>query len=156
MARVRQRSNWDVGVPEVARAVYDPSWPGTGNWPFNTAFAGSLPGLRAYVARLIDVSELEDWIASGVPVVLSVSYPTLKGRGGETGGGHLVVCVGFTTNGDVVINDPWAVLQKGERVQKTFPRQNLIDAWRLSQQTVYLIYPEGTRLPADRFGHWEH
>ena len=88
--------------------------------------------------------------------MLSVSYPILKGRGEETGGGHLVVCVGFTTNGDVVINDPWAVLQKGERVQKTFSRQNLIDAWRLSHQTVYLIYPEGTRLPADRFGHWEH
>ena len=154
-AKTRNRPEWDVEVPEVARGVHDRNWPGTGNWPFNTAFAGSLPGLRAYVTRFDDVSELEDWIASGFPVVLSVSYPVLKGRIGNPGGGHLVVCVGFTENGDVEVNDPWAVLTKGERVRKIFPRPNLVKAWRHSHNAVYLIYPQSAKIPVDRLGHWE-
>ena len=154
-ANARKRPQWDIDVPEVARGVYDRHWPGTGNWPFNTAFAGSLPGMRAYVTRFGDVAELEDWIAAGLPVVLSVSYPVLKGKNGNPGGGHLVVCVGFTENGDVVVNDPWAVLARGERVRKIFSRQNLVKAWRRSHNTVYLIYPASARIPVDRFGHWE-
>ena len=46
------RSDLNRDVPEVAAAVYDPGWPGTGNWSFNTAYAGSFPGMRAYVTRL--------------------------------------------------------------------------------------------------------
>src|SRR6266850_2568513 len=68
------RPELDRDVPEVAKAVYDANWHGTGNWPFNTAYAGSYPGMRAYVTRLSDVSELEDWIAKGIPVALSVCY----------------------------------------------------------------------------------
>ncbi|HYA79222.1 MAG TPA: hypothetical protein VED19_01780, partial [Candidatus Nitrosopolaris sp.] len=50
-AAVLHRPEMDVDVPEVARAVYDSQWKGTGNWPFNTAFAGSFKGMRAYVTR---------------------------------------------------------------------------------------------------------
>src|SRR5690606_271522 len=41
------RADLDYDVPEVVAAVNDPNWPGTGNWPFNTAFAGSHKGIRA-------------------------------------------------------------------------------------------------------------
>src|SRR5207237_8958317 len=51
------RPELDHDVPEVAAAVYDANWHGTGNWPFNTAYAGSHHGLKAYVARISDVSE---------------------------------------------------------------------------------------------------
>ena len=45
----------NLTVPEVAAVVYDDSFAGTGNWPFNTAFAGSFPGMRSYVTRLDDI-----------------------------------------------------------------------------------------------------
>jgi hypothetical protein len=137
-------------VPEVARAVYDKNWKGTGNWSFNTAYAGSLPGMRAYVARLSDVSELEDWIAAGTPVGLSLCYDLLRGKP-SAGNGHLVVLAGFTEAGDPIINDPGT----REETRKVFPRRNLERAWAYSHQTVYLIYPESSEIPKDRFGHWD-
>ncbi|MDW8308810.1 MAG: C39 family peptidase [Verrucomicrobiales bacterium] len=137
-------------VPEVAAGVFDPKWGGTGNWVFNTAYAGAFEGLRAYTARLSDVAELEAWIARGIPVGLSLCYNRLRGRGNEPSG-HLVVCVGFTQNGDVVVNDPGT----RRNVRKTFPRANLIHAWAYKHNTVYLVYPPGARLPTDRFGHWD-
>jgi len=138
------------GVPEVVTGVNDPSWGGTGNWVFNTAFAGSFRGMRAYTTRLSDVSELEDFIARGIPVGLSLCYNRLRGKSREPSG-HLVVCVGFTKEGDAIINDPGT----SKNVRKTFPRANLIDAWAYSKNAVYLVYPVNTPLPKDRFGHWE-
>src|SRR6266581_3638291 len=62
----------------------------------------------------------------------------------------VVVCVGFTEQGDPVINDPGTTLN----VRKTFPRQNLIAAWAYSRNAAYLIYPADAEVPKDRFGHW--
>lgn len=152
-AATLKRPELDKGVLEVVQGVHDPNWPGTGNWPFNTAYAGALPGLRAYVTRFDDLRELEDWIAAGVPVALSVSYDLLKGKPEDAGGGHLVVCVGFTAAGDVVFNDPAWRVPPGER--KVFPRADVIAGWGHSHNTVYLIYPEDAAVPADFLGHWE-
>jgi hypothetical protein len=144
------RPELDRDVPEVAEAVYDANWQGTGNWPFNTAYAGSYRGMRGYVTRLSDVSELEDWIARGIPVGLSVCYDRLRGKGPGPNG-HLVVCVGFTADGDPIINDPGT----SKNVRQTFPRKNLIYAWSCSRNAVYLMYPENAKVPKDRFGHWD-
>ena len=81
-SRTLNRPELDLDVTEIAKAVYDPVWQGTGNWPFNTAYAGSYPGMRAYVTRLTDLAELEDWIADGLPVALSVCLNRLSGRKG--------------------------------------------------------------------------
>jgi hypothetical protein len=140
----------DQDVPEVVKGVYDPKWTGTGNWAFNTAYAGSFRGMRAYTARLSDVAELEDWITQGIPVGLSLCYNRLRGKS-RTPSGHLVVCVGFTENGDAVINDPGTL----RNVRKVFPRANLIDAWAYSKNAAYLIYPETASVPRDRYGHWD-
>ena len=43
---------------------------------------------------------------------------------------------------EVVANDPWARLERGERVQKVFPRNNVAKAWKQSHNTVYVIHPE--------------
>lgn len=145
-----KRPELDHDVPEVVRGVYDPKWGGTGNWVFNTAYAGSLPGMRAYTARMSDVSELEAFVARGIPVGLSLCYNRLRGKSRESSG-HLVVCVGFTENGDAIINDPGT----SKNVRKVFARANLIDAWVYSKNAVYLVYPERTRLPKDQFGHWD-
>lgn len=79
------RSEFRRDVPEIAAAVFDPNWPGTGNWPFNTAFAGQFPGMRAFVTCMADIAQLEAWVAAGVPPVASVSSDVMNGRTG-TGG----------------------------------------------------------------------
>jgi|ERR1051326_6067339 hypothetical protein len=144
-----ERPELDHDVPDIVKEVYDENWQGTGNWVFNTAYAGSFPGMRACVTRMSDVSELEDWIGQGLPVALSLCYDRLRGKGPGPNG-HLVVCVGFTKEGDVIINDPGT----SKNIRKTFPRKNLIYAWANSKNAVYLIYPENSQLPKDRFGHW--
>jgi hypothetical protein len=146
-----KRPELDQDVPAVVEGVFDRNWPGTGNWAFNTAFAGSLPGMRAYVTRLSDVSELEAWLAHGIPVVVSVSYDLLRGKPkGPDDAGHLVVCVGFTAAGDVMVNDPGA----SKDIRRTFPRKDLVAAWANSHNTVYLIHPIEAKTPPDRFEHW--
>lgn len=149
------RPDLEADVPEVASKVYDDIFGGTGNWPFNTAYAGSFPGMRGYVARFSDISELEDWIAAGIPVVISAPWHLLMPGRHDTGSGHLTVCIGFTKDGDVVINDPATNLKKGQKVRHIYKRQNVIKAWKESNNTVYLIYPTTAQLPPDRFGHWE-
>lgn len=140
----------DRDVPEIVSAIYDSQWKGTGNWPFNMAYPGSFPGIRSYVTRMSDISELEDWIASGLPVGLSVCYDRLRGKGPGPNG-HLVVLVGFTPNGDPIINDPGT----SQHVRKVFPRKNLAYAWSYSHNAAYIMYPENSEIPTDRFGHWD-
>jgi hypothetical protein len=149
-ARQLRRPELDRNVPDIASAIYDAKWPGTGNWPFNTAYAGSYRGIRAYVTRLSDLSEVEDWIAAGIPVVLSVCADRLH-RKGPGPNGHLIVCVGFTENGDPVVNDPGS----SSNIRRVYSRKDLIYAWANSRNAVYLIYPEDAEIPKDRFGHWD-
>lgn len=147
-ARQAKQAAWDVDVPQCAAGVFDDAWQGTGNWPFNTAFAGSLPGLRAYVTRLEGVRDLEDWIARGVPVVLSVSVRL--GHGDEPGdSGHLVVCTGFTRAGDLIVNDPWARPDKGESVRRIYRRSKLAALWRRSKHAAYIIHPTTLHTPQE-------
>jgi uncharacterized protein YvpB len=153
-AAVRKRPELNMELSEVAAGVYDKNWPGTGNWPFNTAFAGKFDGLRACVTRLADVAELEAFVAAGIPPVCSVSYQLLHGKTSGANNGHLVVCAGFTERGDVVINDPWADFLKGDKVRQVISRQDFAKAWRHSHGTVYLIYPEGWRVPLSPHGRW--
>lgn len=153
-ARRLKRPELAADVPEVAAGVHDGNWPGTGNWPFNTAFAGRFRDMRAIVTRLNDVSELETLIAVGVPPIISVSYAALYGRSNNQNNGHLVVLVGFTTEGDPIVNDPWAEFQKGDKVRVTVKRENLAKAWAHSRRTVYLIHPESVKLPRQREKRW--
>jgi hypothetical protein len=139
---VLKRPELDVDVSRVADGVYDPNWPGTGNWPFNTAFAGRFDGMRGCVTRLADIAELEALIAAHVPPIVSVSYDALYARLPDKGNGHLVICAGFTRNGDVVIDDPWADFAKGDTVRHVVLRENFAKAWQHSRQTTYLIRPE--------------
>jgi hypothetical protein len=148
------RPDWKLDAPEVAVGVFDHKFKkATGNWPFNTAFAGNLNGMRAYVTRFDDISELEDWIAAGIPVIISARYDLLQDGRPEDLNGHLTVCRGFTETGDLVINDPWTNL-KVESVRHVYKRENVRRAWATSHNTVYLVYPENIKTPPDRFGHW--
>lgn len=141
-----------VPVPEVAAGVDDPGWPGTGNWPFNTAYAATFPGIRAFVTRLDDLAELEALLRARVPVAASVSYALLKGApAAERGDGHLVVVTGFAPPSEIRINDPGV---RRDRVQRLFAVANFIRAWRHSDNTVYVLHPTTVRLPVSLRGHW--
>ena len=141
------RPELDVPVPETARQVHDVVYGGTGNWAFNMAYAGSFDGMRAWATRFDDFRRVEDWITAGIPVALSVSFDLLNGQEVDQNNGHLIVVVGFTETGDVVVNDPWPNPKKENRVRKIFPRAQVIRAWHRSKQTVYLVVPERARPP---------
>ncbi len=151
---ILQRPDLNLDVRECAAGVFDKNY-GTGNWPFNTAYAGKFSGMRAYVTRFTDISELEDWIAAGIPVIISAPFHLLETGRKETGSGHVVTCIGFTETGDVVINDPATNLEKGQKVRHVYKRENVISAWKKSSNTVYLIYPTSANIPKNRLGHWE-
>ncbi len=153
-AEVLHRPEMDLNVPAVAAAVYDTGLSGTGNWPFNTAFAGSFSGMRSCVTRFDDLSEAEDWISAGIPVILSARWDWLRPGRPNDAAGHLIVCIGFTENGDVVINDPAARLERGDSVRQIYKRADVLHAWTKSANAVYLVYPENAPIPKNRFGHW--
>lgn len=131
------RPELDADVPAVQTGVFDPTWGGTGNWPFNTAFASARPGLSARVARLRDLNDLEDWLRHGVPVITSVSYDLLKGKPtkGENDG-HLVIVVGVDASGQLIFNDPGR-----KPVRLVYDRSAFERAWATSRNTVYLVHP---------------
>ena len=56
----------DPWVDEAARSTYDADYAGTGNWPFNTAYAAPLAG-HAFVTRLRSLREAESFIVAGIP-----------------------------------------------------------------------------------------
>jgi Peptidase_C39 like family len=149
--------NLDQEVPTVARGTYDYVYRGTGNWPFNTAYAASY-GLRASVNRFSSLGQVERWIAKGVPVIASISW----GRGELTGApipassGHLLVIRGFTEAGDVIVNDPAASSNSG--VRRIYQRDEFRRSWFESGSggVAYLVRPEGWLVPDRTYarGSW--
>src|SRR5262249_32064005 len=137
-------------VPEVAAAVYDTVYHGNGNWPFNTAYAGQ-HGLTAYVSRMSSLAQVERWIEAGIPVVASLAWsPGERGNAaGPSTDGHLLVIVGFTPEGNAVVNDPAADPRLGISVRRVYPRGQLEQLWLThSGGTVYLIYPSSVSVPS--------
>ena len=148
----------DALVDAVARGVFDPAYGGAGNWAFNTAYAARF-GLEAFVIRLRSLREAEAFVAAGIPLVASVSFAedALPGAGYDTQG-HLLVIVGFTADGDVVVNDPASHLRPDNaQVRTTYPRGPFEAAWlgRRGTGTVYVIRPAHVPLPpAPQQGNW--
>jgi hypothetical protein len=143
----------DPWVDEVARRTYDVAYEGTGNWPFNTAYAASR-GLSAFVTRLRSLTDAEALVAAGIPVIASVSFPAggLFGAPISSTAGHLLVIVGFTATGDVVVNDPAAASASG--VRRSYDRAQFEAAWLGgSGGTAYVIHDAAHPLPASP-GNW--
>ncbi|QBD75669.1 peptidase C39 family protein [Ktedonosporobacter rubrisoli] len=146
-SQVLHQSSLDQSVPDAARDTYDYTYEGTGNWPFNTAYAAEF-GLKAFVSRFYSLSQLEAWIKARVPIVISVAYQQgeLPGAPVPAVAGHLMVVRGFAGNGDVIVNDPAAEDDAGVRI--TYPRHALETAWlHSSHGTVYIIYPTSWLVP---------
>lgn len=141
-------------VDHAARSQYDYAYDGAGNWSFSAAYA-STHADAAFVTRLRNLREAERFIKAGIPLVASVKF----GRGELTGSpisstaGHLMVIVGFTARGDVVVNDPAARYNKG--VRRIYDRGEFENAWvPKSGGLVYVIRNAGQALPVNRTGSW--
>jgi hypothetical protein len=150
---------WGVGVPvpEAAANIYDWMYDGTGNWPFNTAYAAARGGasLEAFVTRLYQVEQLERLIAAGLPVVAAVTFgPYELGNAPiPSTDGHLIVVRGFSVSGDVIVNDPAAPWD--DLVHLTYDRQAFDRAWSRSGRMIYLMHPAEQPLPeAGSLGCW--
>jgi hypothetical protein len=148
----------DPSVDVAARGTYDYDYQGTGNWPFNAAYAASY-GLDAHITRLHSLTELESYIKRGIPVITSQSFQAseLDGAGYSTSG-HLMVIVGFTENGDVIANDPAS--PNDAAVRHVYDRRQFETIWLRTERTlpdgsigsgsggvVYIITPHGYPLP---------
>ena len=134
-------------VDYAARTTYDASYRGTGNWPFNTAYAATLTH-DAFVTRLRNLREARSFIEAGIPLVASISFGAgqLNGAPISSSNGHLLVIVGFTAAGNVVVNDPAAASAAG--VRRTYARGQFEDAWiPKSGGLVYVIRDAAHPLP---------
>ena len=117
-------------VAEVAARVFDHGAQIYGNWSLNVAFAGEL-GLEATVRRARSLRFLEDEVVAGRAVIVSQRFgpgelpqsplPETKG--------HLLVVIGFSTSGEVVVHDPAADPSLGESIRRVYPRAAFAASW---------------------------
>ncbi|TDC26352.1 peptidase C39 family protein, partial [Micromonospora sp. 15K316] len=149
----------DPTVNHAARMTYDYAYDGAGNWPFNTAYAASFPGLEGRVTRLHSLDEVERFIAAGIPVVTSQSFLASELDGANYGtSGHLFVVVGFTADGDVIVNDPAS--SSNDVVRNVYQREQFEQIWLRTKRInasggvsggsggiAYLIKPVGKPWP---------
>lgn len=135
-------------VRAAVEGVYDWIYDGHGNWPFNTAYAAT-QGYEGYVARFTSLEKAEEYVAAGIPVIMSIAWGKgdLTGADIESTNGHLLVVVGFDAAGNPIVNDPAS--PNDSSVQKTYLRSEFEPLWlQASGGTVYLIYRPGTAAPA--------
>ncbi|CAN5634222.1 peptidase C39 family protein [soil metagenome] len=152
-----RRTDVDRAVDHAARMTFDHGYDGTGNWPFNTAYAARYTG-HAFVTRFASLRDLEPLVRSGIPVVTSITFARGQLSGAPIGAsnGHIVVVVGFTSTGDVVVNDPASRTRAG--VRRTYDRGQFEDVWlqryptstglRGSGGLAYVIRDHAHPLPA--------
>ena len=134
-------------VRAAVDGVYDWIYDGHGNWPFNTAYAAS-QGYEGYVARLTSLTKAEEYIAAGIPIIMSIAWNKgqLANSDVDSTNGHLLVLAGFDGSGNPIVNDPAA--PANERVRRIYLRSEFEPLWlQASGGTVYLIYPEGMDVP---------
>ena len=150
----------DPQVDYAARYTYDYAYEGTGNWPFNAAYAAAWGGLDAIVTQLGSLNDAERLVARGIPVVCSLSfYDSELDGAGYSSAGHLLDIIGFTAGGDVIVNDPFS--PRDDAVRHVYDRRQFETVWLRTQRhltngktgsgsggVVYLIKPFHLPWPA--------
>lgn len=143
----------DPWVDLAARSTYDHKYDGTGNWPFNTAWAARYAG-KAFVTRLRTLREAEQLVKAGIPPVVSIAFDRgeLTGTPISRSNGHLLVVTGFTAAGDVIVNDPAASSRSA--IRRVYDRAQFEKVWlEASGGTAYVIHDAAHPLPASP-GNW--
>ena len=126
----------DADVPAVARAVFDASYCGTGNWAFSAAYAGAR-GLRGAVAYLRGIDHVAAFVDAGLPVAISIAWSPgeLPDAPLERSEGHLLVVRGIEP-AHVLVNDP-----AHPAVATRYSRAALDMLFRTHGGVAYLVAP---------------
>lgn len=129
---------FDKTTKDIYDLAYDTGADIYGNWPFNTAVAGSF-GLEGYVDYYFTVDELKQRIAEGIPVICSIKFKSgqLQGAPISSTNGHLVVVKGFVTRDGqeyVICNDPAA--SSNAEVRREYKVEQFARVWK---GWVYII-----------------
>lgn len=143
--------NGDPQVDYAAMNTWDYAYEGAGNWPFNAAYAHRF-GLKSFVTRLRSLAEAEKFIEAGIPLTVSLNFDEAEmPEAGYSTPGHLVVLIGFTADGDPIINDPNKA--SNEEVRQVYTRENFERVWQTSTDGVtYVYHPKNVKLPANMPG----
>ncbi|HUQ00210.1 MAG TPA: C39 family peptidase [Aeromicrobium sp.] len=117
----------DPWVDHAAVNSYDYRYTSTGNWSFTMAYAGRYAD--AYVTRVGSLRDAEAFIRAGIPLGAAIAFGSgqLTGAPLNSTSGHIVAVVGFTSGGDVVVNDPAA--SSDSSVRRTYRRGQFERAW---------------------------
>lgn len=128
MTMVLNYYKYDLPTREIADLAYDSLNVIYGNWPYIAAVAGEL-GLKSYVTRFPDWRGVEEQIAAGHPVIISIRFAAnqLMNSPIKSTAGHIIVVRGFTEDGQIICNDPAAYTK--ERGQVIYDREQLRRAW---------------------------
>ncbi|GAA3646440.1 peptidase C39 family protein [Nocardioides ginsengisoli] len=148
------RGHTDPWVDAAARATYDHAYRGTGNWPFNTAYAARQAG-KAFVTRLRSLRDAEVLVKAGIPPIVSVAFRRgqLTGAPISASNGHLLVIVGFTRDGAVIANDPAA--PSSATVRRVYDRAQFEKLWlEASGGMAYVVHDAAHPLPKGSSGSW--
>lgn len=126
----------DTSVDAVADLCYDDAHQIYGGWPRAVQAAYTL-GIRGYVTRISDWSEVAEHLAAGQPLIVSMQvrrdYPELP-YGAV--GGHLVVVTGLDADG-VYLND--SALRKPADGQYRIARHVLERVWLQENAVAYVL-----------------
>ncbi|MDN5726294.1 MAG: C39 family peptidase [Propionibacteriales bacterium] len=138
-----------AGDPQVDYAAincWDYTYEGSGNWPFNTAYAHRF-GLDAFVTRLRSLAEAERFIEAGIPLIMSLNWAEEEmPEAGYGSDGHIMVLIGFTADGDPILNDPAA--NSNDNVRSVYTRKNYEKVWQKATRGVVYVYrPANHPLP---------
>ena len=138
----------DPWVDQAARMTYDAAYEGTGNWPFNTAYAASLAG-HAFVTRLEDLREAERYIAAGIPLVASISFGERRADRRPDLRRPPATCSSSSASpSPATWSSTTPPPQSRSGVRRTYDRAQLEAAWlRGSGGTVYVIHDDAHPLP---------
>jgi hypothetical protein len=130
---------------ENALAIYDGEYRLFGNWNRAVQRAGEL-GLDAWLARFRNWDQVKQEIAQGHPVIASIAFEkgTFPSALYESTNGHLLVIRGFTSDGEVIVNDP-ARRDKGNGV--VYKAAELAHAWFDNGGVGYVIRNSAGPMP---------
>jgi hypothetical protein len=126
-------------VRDVAAALFDRAYRGTGNWAFAAAYAAQCERFGA-AAYLRDLGTVDALLDAGLPPALSISWSdgSLPGAPLPASSGHVVVARGRTAGGDIIVNDP-----AQPRVRCVYPADAFERAWLGHGGVAILVAPSG-------------
>jgi len=133
-------SYWGINVTtdEVAKMSYDKEHDIYGSWPLAVQ-AASQYGLKGWIEIFKSWHEVEEKIYAGIPVIATICFESgeLKGSMTESSPGHVIVIKGFSSDGNIVCNDP-AGKDAREGIV-TYNRDELEKVWIKKSGIGYVI-----------------